>query len=474
MEIGRLRRARCGRFVRRVPSVGRCRATHRVVTYGTSGWSRRRGDIDTFILVALGAAVGIALVEAVVRRTDVGAGLLLGVFVLQSSDVRRWGFAVGPAQVGPTDLLLLVMLVAAVARLLRLDRSSLAHRLLLMLGALVVLSIFQGLGSYGTSAFNEARKFLVFVAVALYFGTAEPRQDLLDRIVWLWALTASTLCTFALARWLGNAVGITGGFFRTGDTLRVLNASEALLVAQAGLLTLPLLASRAGAVRYLAPGMFAFVVLLQHRSVWVVTAAGVVYLLYLDRSVTTRVLSVLVSALLVLSVLVFLVLPDQRSDVGEQLAASAQRTNTFEWRVEGWRALLRDSGPETASELLVGQPFGRGWDRQFDGITVDVSPHNFYLEAVLRLGLVGLVLLLLVYAFALHGTRPRGAAGPFRSPGLVSRAGLHVAVAVQLVFYIPYSPNASQALLVGLALSLATARTLTDDRAAKHPAGYRG
>jgi hypothetical protein len=444
-----------------------------VVTNGTSGWGRRRGDIDTFILVALGGTVGLVLVEAVVRRTDVGAGLVLGVFVLQASDLRSWAFSVGPAQVGPTDLLLAVMLVAATARLLRLDRLSRAHRLLLILGAMVLLSIVQGLGSYGASAFNEARKFLVFVAVALYFATAEPRQDLLDRIAWLWVLTASTLCTFALARWLGNAAGLSGGFFRTGDTLRVLNASEALLVAQAALLTLQLLVARADALRYLAPGLFAFVVLLQHRSVWVVAAAGVVYLLYLDRSLTTRVLSVLVSAVLVLSVLVFTVFPDQSDEVGEQLAASAQRTETFEWRVEGWRALLRDSGPETPSELLVGQPFGRGWDRQFNGLTVDVSPHNFYLEVVLRLGLVGLVVLLLVYTLALQGTRPRGAAGPSRAPGLVSRAGLHVAVAVQLLFFIPYGPNASQALLVGLALSLATARTLAGDRAHDHPAGIR-
>jgi hypothetical protein len=138
--------------------------------------------------------------------------------------------------------------------------------------------------------------------------------------------------------------------------------------------------------------------------------------------------------------------------LGEQLASSAQSTGTFEWRYDGWRALLADSGPEGPSQVLVGMPFGSGWERTLpSGHTIEshISPHNFYLETFLRTGAIGLLVMLALYHLALRALL----VGRELSSGesqVLSPSVLFVVIAVQLLYYITYTPDTAQAMLFGL------------------------
>lgn len=409
-------------------------------------------------LLLVGAAAGVALVELVVRRTDVGAAIVLGLvlfgMVFPEVDLT---IVVGPVNIGPRDLLFVLLLTAAVARLLRLRELTTAQRLLLFLGILVVWSVMRGAEPHGVpAAINEGRKSLRFVATALYFSTLEPERGLLHRIGRIWLITAAALCALALVRWLGNAAGLTGGLFGSGGTIRVIDSDETLIVAQGALLAFPLLADRSrGLLRYLAPVLLVFVVLLQHRTVWIVAAAGSVYLLYRERSVAKRILTGLFAAVLLLGGLVFTVFGDD-DDFSEQLASSAQSTGTFEWRVDGWVALISDAREEGgAMELSVGRPFGTGWERVMpNGNTTDVSPHNYYVEVFLRVGFAGVVAFILLHALVLRGT---AAVSRFQAPSgeLLNVHALHTAVAVQLIYYLTYSPDMAQAMLFGIGCAVA-------------------
>jgi hypothetical protein len=407
-----------------------------------------------FLLV--GAAAGVALVEVVVRRTDVGAAIVLGLVLLGVVFPElELTIVLGPVNIGPNDLLFVLLLTAAIARLLRLRELSTAQRLLIFLGILVAWAVIRGADPHGVpAAVNEGRRSLRFVATALYFSTLEPERDLLQRIGRIWLITAAALCSLALVRWLGNAAGVSGGLFGSGGTLRVLNSDQTLIVAQGALLALPLLVDRSrGLLRYLAPGLLVFVLLLQHRTVWIVAAAGSAYLLYRERGVAKRMLPALVAAILLLGGLVFTVFGD---DVSEQLADSAQSTGTFEWRVDGWVALLNHAREEGgAEELTVGRPFGTGWSRVMpNGHTVEVSPHNYYIEAFLRVGFAGLVAFIWLYALILRGTAAASRL-PAASSALLNLNSLHTAVAMQLVYYLTYAPDVAQAMLFGIGCAVA-------------------
>jgi len=418
--------------------------------------------IGELLLLAAGAVAGTAVIESVIRRSDVGAALVIGHMVFGSTfpHINR-STSLGPVNIGSLDVVFVVLLTASIARLLRINRFTTAQRIMTVLGLLVIWSILRGAGQFGVpGSINDARPYLNFLSFALYFSTVEPRRFLFDRIARMWLAAAVSLSVLAVARWGAYAAGVTSGTLASATgTTRVLNSSDALVILVGALLALPMIADRArGVGRYLAPALLVVVVLIQHRSVWVVAAAGTVYLLYRQRKIARRMLTVLVASVAMFGLIVATVFPEQDAEVTEQLTRSAQSSDTWEWRVAGWEALLRDSGPEGPAELLAGRPFGAGWERQLvpGGHIVDVSPHNHYLRTFLRVGVLGLAALLGLYAIGLRGTlraSRRGLMGDSVMPPIV----LHVVLGVHLLFFIPYSIPTAQGMFLGLACAVAAA-----------------
>jgi hypothetical protein len=410
-------------------------------------------------VLGVGALLGLVLVEVVIRRSDVGAALILAVLVLgEVTPHIDLSLLTSPVRVGPNDLVVVVLLTAAVARLLRARRLAPVHWMLIAFLALVVWSIARGAGPHGIpAAVAEGRKYLQFTSALLYFSTVEFRHDLFGRIGRLWLVFTAVLCSITVARWVGNAAGMTSGFFAGYSNVRVIPAAMTLTLAQGAILAFPLLLQRDRLLlRFVTPTLFAFVLLLQHRTVWIAAAAGTFYLLWRERALAKRALTVLAVALGILSALSFTVFDDENNQISEQLATSAQSTGTFEWRYEGWVALFRDSGPRDAEEQLTGLPFGTGWTRVLSpGRVVDVSPHNFYIETFLRTGALGVALLLAVYLLSLRATT-NGSRDNFPLGLLLTPTTLHVTVAMQLIYFITYSPDFAQAMLLGLAASIAT------------------
>jgi hypothetical protein len=417
----------------------------------------RGGEVafPDLILVGLAAGLGLALVELTIRRTDVGAALVLFLFVLEEALPHvALAVFVGPFRISTNDLLFLVLLAAAVARLLRLRRLTPSQRLLVTFFLLLAWSLFRGIELYAlTSSVNEARRFLRFSAAALYFSTVEPKSAVLSRLGALWLAAALALGAITLLRWIGHAVGLYGGFFGNADDLRVVPATAALVIGMGVLIALPLLRSRTlGPPRFIAPVLFVFVVLLQHRSVWIVTGAGILYLVLRDRDLSRQLASTLLGGIVVLSFLLFAVFEDREDEVSQQLATSAQNTDTFEWRVNGWIALFRDSAPEEPAEWLLGKPFGSGWQRisEATGQEIEVSPHNFYIEVLLRMGVVGLVVVLSAYYLAVRDTRIRWKVKS-TDGAYLTISELHVAASVLLLYFVVYSAEPAHGMLLGLA-----------------------
>ena len=127
---------------------------------------------------------------------------------------------------------------------------------------------------------------------------------------------------------------------------------------------------------------------------------------------------------------------------------------TFSWRVQGWTALLTGEQMDSARERLVGNPFGTGYDRIMltgDGVKQlrSESPHNFYVQTLLRGGALGLLAFV-----ALHGLLLRGLLRCAKRD-VASRSFLlcmAVLVASQLVYYLVYGSDYIQAIFLGSAI----------------------
>jgi hypothetical protein len=101
-------------------------------------------------------------------------------------------------------------------------------------------------------------------------------------------------------------------------------------------------------------------------------------------------------------------------------------------------------------EWVIGSPFGSGYAREIavgtmHGI-VEVNPHNFYVQVFLRLGIVGLALMVVIYARLLQRSRRLGDSWGQATCFLLL---------TQLVFFSTYPPSFEQGLLLGLVANLA-------------------
>ena len=130
---------------------------------------------------------------------------------------------------------------------------------------------------------------------------------------------------------------------------------------------------------------------------------------------------------------------------------TSQKTNTFLWRIQGWSSLLTGSQMDSVQDLLIGNPFGSGWERTVltsDGVEEvrTESPHNFYVQTFLRGGVLGFLAFLALHIMLLKKMCFRARVDPELRPFLLC---LTVLIASQMIYYIPYGSDYIQAIFLG-------------------------
>lgn len=420
----------------------------------------------TLLVVALlCAAGGVLLLERVIRSTAVGFGLVAVAVVVDTLlfafDVR---VALGPFTVYPNDVVYGLLGLAAVARLLRTQRVHPLQVLVLVLLAVSVWSTVRGIPIHGPgAAINEARKNLTYGSAVLYFSTMPLLAGRADRFVRWWVRLGAYLLAVAVLRWVAFFAGVPA-LLAQGDTLRVLDSFDTVVILTGLLLAAgPLLRDRSGsqrpgprtrvppALEVFVVGSFLAVVLLQHRTLWIALVVGVVLLTARDPRVTGRLLAATVVAGVVVSVAAIAVFGQGvETVVSEELGSSATDVDTFEWRLEGWSRLVETSLPETPDEVLFGQPFGKGFDRYLRGQLITVTPHNYFLESYLRVGVIGMGALVLLHVLVIARLYPTA-----RRTGMLRDDAVAVALVALLLYYLTSHPDPEHGALTGFAVALA-------------------
>jgi O-Antigen ligase len=413
------------------------------------------------LLLGLGlvtvAGIGVALVEALVRRAELGAALLLASTVLNAVLVNRV-----PALTLPGGIRVLVhdaafglLLGAALLRLLRTPRFSVFQRWALLLAGVLLLSLARGMLAFGLErSVAEFRLYISFVAGMLYFASFPPSAWLSDRIGALWLAFSVPMLVLVGLRWLDNLAGIDLGVppevFGADAALRVLDGPYTFMLAVAAMLTAPfwrLRDERARRLTRLGMLLLLVVLLLNRRTVYLALLVGIAVLMLRQRRLGRREMAVAVGALLVFAGVYLSV---AGTDTEQPLASSAVSRGTFDWRVEGWTSLLK-SWSDNPAHWLVGEPFGSGFVRTVGGAEQASEPHNFYLTTLLRSGLVGLLALLALTVGLLRALwRAQGT-----GPGLLAPGLFPALLAMQAVWCVTWLPGIEQGIITGLAVALA-------------------
>ncbi|MBL8344735.1 MAG: O-antigen ligase family protein [Rubrivivax sp.] len=377
-------------------------------------------DILTVVTGAgLIVAVTAACVWLVLRSTAnkiAPLALLLFGFCLEVYFFKQPYIQLG-LQVYPNDLISLFVLLSAML--------GFAHRpvpvndspflLWLGFGMTITASLVVGLNEYGRYAGTEVRPFFYMWVAGLYCCVTEFSKEELRRVARWCVWSCYVLIGIAIYYYIAVEVGFVNrqALFEEPDTavFRPVGAAGAFLVAIVALVqTMAWL--RGTGTRYSgthAAVLIAFTVVMQHRSVWIAAAVGLLCIFILERRHLPRRFALLLGFVMVGTLAVsvagaFGLLDDLTRRLMQSTLSMTDSGGTFAARVDGWIRLLDNWTSGSFFELLFGFPFGQGYTRMYNGVIIEFAPHNFFLDLVLRVGLVGAILFILPTGMAMvHG-----------------------------------------------------------------------
>lgn len=398
-------------------------------------------------LIALSTA---AMVWFFIKSTAtrvVPVGLLLIGFCLEVYFVKQPSFQLG-LQIYPNDVISLFVLLAIIVgfayRPLPVNDSP--FLLWLAFGVTMIMSFVLGLADFGRYAGTEVRPFFYMWVAGLYCCVAGFDETDLRRIG-RWCVWASyALMAIALYYWIAVEVGFVNrqivfeepdaGVFRpVGSHGTFFIAAVALVQTMAWL--------RGTGTRWSgwhAAFFIAFTVIMQHRSVWIAAAVGLLAVFVLERRHLPRRFPLLLGLVLTVTFVTaaataFGFLDELGRRLLESTVTMADDEGTFAARVDGWVRLWESWTAAAPHTLIFGFPFGHGYTRLYNGVVIEFAPHNFYLDLLLRVGIVGTILFLLPTLMAIgHSLRVK----PTSEFDYLLARGLGVALLASLVYFVAY------------------------------------
>lgn len=366
-------------------------------------------------------------------------------------------------QIYPNDVISLIVLLSAVVGF-AVRPVPVYHAPFLLwlgLGVTIIASFVLGVNEYGRYAGTEVRPFFYVWVAGLYCAAANFTAEDFRRIARWCVWTAYVVIGIALYYYVAVEVGLVDRLAFFGETdsavFRPVAAHAALFVGAVG--TVQTMAwLRGSGTRWSgwhAVACFGFVLVIQHRSAWIATTIALLGVMVLERQHLPRrfglLLGFTLAATLGVAIAAGFGLLDE---LGRRLVQSVETIDdsqgTFAARFDGWLRLMDSWLDAPASVWLFGFPFGKGYTRMHFGQIVDFSPHNFYLDLLLRVGIVGMLLWVLPTVMAIvHGLRARCTS---EAEYLWTR-GVAVLLLAVMVYSVVYPSNYLVSAATGIAIS---------------------
>lgn len=414
------------------------------------------GAEPLFYLLAAVTFGGWAAVLATVDGR-LGTSMLLAVLALTlylRTPVLTWTPSFGSTVVLPLDAITFALLIASLFRWLNGAVRGARSGPLWVLLAIFSVNAGRGISNFGPQqTLAEGRVWLYLLSPLLYAATLPITSTL-----W-WRRACAAGCAWLA---LNAVVGFAETGVRSAQTYVSLGGElvdpRPVTAGGASFLGITVLLGLAWARhvrwRFVVAATGLLLLALQHRTLWVAMILAAVYMVIagLRAGGRNRLAALLGSGAVVTLGPALLASPVAQGSV---LASSAQNDSTFLWRLDGWEQLL--SGPSHPMDILLGKPFGTGFERMINGAPVTVAPHSQYVETYLRFGVVGVAAVLVLVTFAWRAAPGRAAA--FGVTGLQLRAVLVLVFA----FGVTYRWDPFEMIIVGTLLSAAgTSRSTAD------------
>lgn len=420
--------------------------------------------MDPLLECSLGlAAVALLFASAWRWPGRVTLAVIATVFLVDCLALGQGGITVGSLNLYPDDAADAALAVVAAAALLR-NHSAVSGEAILCVVLLLMafLNFGRGVSPFGTKAAgNSARDLFTFTIPAVAIGVQRRVTSVNPPRLARWLMYAGYIfCAIAVLRWAGvlPMPAVDGDNLR--EVPRVLPADFAFVVTAAFIGSVYLQIGFPSKIRgWIGTATFGGVILLlQHRSVWAATAAGLLWLgIRTAKSSALRwaTLAAVVAMVITVAALATPVLRDKFTNL---LVTNVEETegsgSTWAWRVKGYEEAvdrLLDSNP---TDMVIGPP--AGWAASSNGSFASIHIHSRYVITLAFYGIFGFV----VQLFWFIGLAKRTSKISFpssrerqRNTGSVFVQALLLA---DLAYLVAYFGSMPQGALLGLILIVAT------------------
>jgi len=409
-----------------------------------------------FLIVAMLVLVGLGL--SLRTRPLAAATMVMAAYLFDSFLVNVPAIPLG-LMLYPADIVFGLLFVAAAFRYATgMAKPRAVQWISIGLFMLFAIGLVRGFASFGIKqAGNESREWFDFLAGILYFSSFRYTPRMRKKLTSRWLTASMVLVGIAVFRWVATLAGLGivaqwQGLLGEGE-LRVLNASNAYFLAMAFFASVFLNMGNTGP-QWQRKAFYLFgpvLLLLQHRTVWVVLLLGLIWMGLKDARFRGMAIGA-IAGMAVVGIVLTAILFGHKSEIAaSSLRESAGNSDSFVWRVEGWYQLLFNNPSRNPFNDTIGQPFGTGFERMVLGERVEVAPHNYYISAFLRLGIIGLLLLLRLYALGMRRLKLL----PIQLRRYVYPDARFWALVLflQLVYFFTYGASYDQSILTGVAIA---------------------
>jgi O-Antigen ligase len=399
-----------------------------------------------------------------------GLVLITGMFAIEALWMEVGGLQLG-IKLYYTDFALVLVAVVALLRFFSARDTPRWHWAWGLYLLAFTVSLGTGLLNYGSVAGVQARSYFYCFAAGSYAMSFKIERLEIERLLGALASIALLLLAVCAYRWTVYYLPITellpeGGVYNVDGAIRVVFSREAMILGQVFVTSLFFASFGQGIMlaRFISPLVLSAVLVLQHRSVWLALLVGLMGGLLVGRSRSGSKLSQVLLLFVILTVTALpMVMSETLSGVTSQVAGSASTavagTGTVGERFQNWQALIRMWATGGPKSLLFGQSFGTDATRYVqdsNGVDrkIDYAAHNHYVQTLYNLGLVGLFGFLALVTYATKGLYRLCAQG--QGDGVAEV--LLTLLLMQLAYYVPYSSDYLQSVILGVAVAYVAQR----------------
>ena len=332
---------------------------------------------------------------------------------------------------------------------------------IILFGFWISFEIVRNIGIYGLSAPGEFRyRYLILSAplyIAFFFSSAEQRKKLLKLLI-ASSLFFPIMCVPIIGQLKGWSIGPKARLLSSSISLGLLYGFLALGLGKKYKII------KINEILYwfviVAAGLM--IIIDSHRSVWIATlAVGGTLFWIKEINFSKRMNHTLLT---IFSIIIILTLTNQililkaKTNIVDYITGRASDlvkidesyNNTAAWRVAQWKAQMANF----YDSPIIGEGFGSYWGLSEITGDLGVSPHNLYIQTLVKLGTVGLLLYIIIIfkifiKFKRTMTKYKFNADP-EMPMLI--LGMVVLIASH-VFYIAYSFEYYSLLFIGLGIA---------------------